>query len=140
MLIVNAFNMDILSFLLLWSVSNLLSRLLIFYMGNSLYGDCCLNLSFLLLLLFFEASLLFDLLPFSLSLLLLLADLLGLSLLKELLNAVLFSTLLVFLFLKLAAESLSSLGAQGLHFMLGTQAADLIVTGGFLSFSCRLRL
>lgn len=99
MLIVNAFNMGILSFLLLWSVSNLLSRLLILYRGRSLKGDYCLNLSFLLLLLLFEASLLFDLLPFSLSLLLFLADLLGLSLFNELLNAVFFSTLLVFLFL-----------------------------------------
>lgn len=117
---IDAFNLGILSFPLLWSVSNLLSRLLIFYRCNSLNGDCYLNLSFLLLFLFFEASLFFDLLPFSFSLLLLLADFLGLSLLKELLNAVLFSTLLIFLFLDLAAESLSRLGAQGLHFMLGT--------------------
>jgi hypothetical protein len=51
---------------------------------------------------------------------LVLADLLGLSLLKVLLNAILFSTLLVLLFLELAAESLSRLGAQGLHFVLGT--------------------
>jgi hypothetical protein len=117
---INAFDLGILSFPLLWSVSNLLSRLLIFNRGNSLDGDCCLNLSFLLLLLFFEASLFFDLLPFSFRLLLVLADLLGLSLLKVLLNAVLFSTLLVFLFLELASESLSGLGAQGLHFVLGT--------------------
>jgi hypothetical protein len=108
---IDAFNFGILSFLLLWSVSNLLSRLLIFYRCNSLNGDCYLNLSFLLLFLFFEASLFFDLLPFSFSLLLLLADFLGLSLLKELLNAVLFSTFLIFLFLDLAAESLSRLGA-----------------------------
>jgi len=73
-----------------------------------------------LLLLFLEASLLFDLLPLSFRLLLLLADLLGLSLLKVLLYAFLLSTLLVLLFLELAAESLPRLGAQGLHLMLGT--------------------
>jgi hypothetical protein len=119
-LIVDPFNLSIFSFLLLWSVSNLLCRLLIFNRLNILNRDSCPNLGLLLLLLFLEASLLFDLLPLSLRLLLLLADLLGLSLLIELLDAVLLSTLLVLLFLELAAESLPRLGAQGLHLMLGT--------------------
>ena len=111
---------------------------MIFYRGNILNRDSSPNLCLLLLLLFLEASLLLDLLPLSFRLLLLLADLLGLSLLKVLLNAVLLSTLLVLLFLELAAESLPRLGAQGLHLMLGTKPADLIVAGGFLSVGSHL--
>jgi hypothetical protein len=102
-------------------------------------GCCCF--SFSLLLFFFQASLFLNFFPFQLGLFLFLADFLGFSLFKELLYALFLSLFFFFLFLKLAAESLSGLGAHCQHSLFIAQPPDL--RGLFVvirRFFCRCRV